>query len=115
MRKKDIFEHLIKQYDDKLKVEVIDDDFYIDSAGNILKYMKILNENNIDYTKGKISCISYLIDKYKIIKDNQLLIFITFLIELFYKDLSLNNSKRLNIYFYNKFKILNQINNMKKI
>ena len=112
--KKDIFEHLINQYDDKLKAEVIDDDFYIDSAGNILKYMKILNENNIDYTKGKISCISYLIDKYKIIKDNQLLIFITFLIELFYKDLSLNNSKRLNIYFYNKFKILNQINNMKK-
>ena len=112
--KKDIFEHLINQYDDKLKAEVIDDDFYIDSAGNILKYMKILNENNIDYAKGKISCISYLIDKYKIIKDNQLLIFITFLIELFYKDLSLKNNKRLNIYFYNKFKILNQINNMKK-
>ena len=112
--KKDIFEHLINQYDDKLKAEVIDDDFYIDSAGNILKYMKILNENNIDYAKGKISCISYLIDKYKIIKDNQLLIFITFLIELFYKDLSLKNNKKLNIYFFNKFKILNQINNMKK-
>ena len=33
----------------------------MESAGNILKYIKILNENNINYTKDKISCISYLI------------------------------------------------------
>ena len=112
--KKDIFKQLVNQYDDRFKADVIHDEFYIDSAGSILKYLKILNENNIDYTKGKISCISYLIEKYKVIKDSQLLIFISFLIELFYKDLSLKNNNKLNIYFYNKFKILKQINNMKK-
>ena len=112
--KKVIFNHLIDQYEDKFNANIIDDDFYTESAGNILKYIKILNENNINYTKDKISCIYYLIDKYKIKKDSQLLIFISFLIELFYKDLSVKNNKKLNIYFYNKSKILNQISNMKK-
>jgi len=112
--KKVIFNHLIDQYEDKFNANIIDDDFYTESAGNILKYIKILNENNINYTKDKISCICYLIDKYKIKKDSQLLIFISFLIELFYKDLSVKNNKKLNIYFYNKSKILNQISNMKK-
>ena len=37
-----------------------------------------------------------------------------FLIELFYNDLSLKNTHKLSNYFYNKFKILNQINYMKK-
>ena len=112
--KKVIFNNLINQYKDKFNTAMLDDDFYTESAGNILKYIKILNENDINYTKDKISCISYLIDKYKIKKDSQLLIFISFLVELFYKDLSIKNNRKLNIYFYNKFKILNQINNMKK-
>ena len=30
-----------------------------------MKYIKILSENNINYKEDKISCISYLIDKYK--------------------------------------------------
>ena len=53
-------------------------------------------------------------DQYKLKKDSQLLIFISFLIELFYKSISSSSNKKSNIYFYNKFKILNQINNMKK-
>ena len=56
----------------------------------------------------------YLIDKYKQKKDPQLLVFISSLIELFYNELSLKNNKKLNIYFYNKFKILRQINDVKK-
>jgi len=35
-------------------------------------------------------------------------------IEHYYNDLSFNNRKNLNIYFVNKYKILNQINDMKK-
>ena len=112
--KKMIFINLINQYENKFNVNMVDEDFYMESAGNILKYIKILDENNINYTKDKISCISYLIDQYKLKKDSQLLIFISFLIELFYKNISSNNNKKTNIYFYNKFKILNQINNMKK-
>ena len=112
--KKMIFNNLVKQFENKFNINMVDEDFYTESAGNILKYMKILNENNINHTKDKISCISYLLDQYKLKKDSQLLIFISFLIELFYKNISSNNNKKTNIYFYNKFKILNQINNMKK-
>ena len=36
------------------------------------------------------------------------------MVELFYKELSLKNNKKLNIYFYNKSKILKEINNVKK-
>ena len=112
--KKMIFNNLVNQFENKFNINMVDDDFYTESAGNILKYMKILNENNINHTKDKISCISYLLDQYKLKKDSQLLIFISFLIELFYKNISSINNKKSNIYFYNKFKILNQINNMKK-
>jgi len=112
--KKSIFNKLSNLYENNFDADIIDDDFYLESAGNILKYIKILNDNAINNTKDKISCISYLFDKYKTKKDSQILIFISFLIELFYKDLSIKNNKKLNVYFYNKLKILNQINNLKK-
>jgi len=35
-------------------------------------------------------------------------------VELFYSELSLKNSQNLNTYFYNKFKILSLLNNVKK-
>ena len=55
-----------------------------------------------------------LINQYTQKKAPQLLIFISSLIELFYNELSLNNNKNLNVYFYNRFKILKQINDVKK-
>ena len=36
------------------------------------------------------------------------------MIELFYNELSFRNNKKLHIYFYNKSKILKQINDVKK-
>ena len=112
--KKNILKNLIKHYQNNFSIENIDENFYFESPGSILKYLKILSDNNIDHTKDKLSCISNLIDEYKQKKDSQLLIFISFLIELFYNELSLKNNKKLNIYFYNKFKILKQINDVKK-
>ena len=64
--------------------------------------------------ENKLSCVSHLIDKYKQKKDPQLLTFISSLIELFYIEMSLKNSKKLNSYSYNKFRILRQINDVKK-
>ena len=114
MKKKNILENIIKQYKNNFNVDENDDNFYFDTPGNILKHLIILSDSNIDYPKDKLSCISYLIDKYKQKKDSQLLIFISLMIELFYKELSLKNNKKLNVYFYNKFKILKQINDAKK-
>ena len=113
-KKKSILGNIIQQYKNDFKMKKIDDYYYFDTPGNILKYLKILGDSNVDYTKDKLSFISYLINKYKQEKDSQLLIFISLMIELLYKELSLKNNKKLNIYFYNKFKILKQINEMKK-
>ena len=112
--KKSILGNIIQQYKNDLNIKKIDDYYYFDTPGNILKYLKILDDSNVDYAKDKLSFISYLINKYKQKKDSQLLIFITLMIELLYKELSLKNNKKLNIYFYNKFNILKQINEMKK-
>ena len=113
-KKKSILGNIIQQYKNDFNMKKIDDYYYFDTPGNILKYLMILDDNNADYAKDKLSFISYLINKYKQKKDSQLLIFISLMIELLYKELSLKNNKKLNIYFYNKFKILKQINEMKK-
>ena len=55
-----------------------------------------------------------LIDKYKQKKDTQLLTLISLLVELFYNELSLKNSKNSNFYSANKINLVNQINNAKK-
>ena len=112
--KKSILEGIIKQYKNNFKLSEIDDNFYFDTPGNILKYLRVLSNSNADSLKDKLSCISYLINQYIQKKDPQLLIFISSLIELFYNELSLNNNKNLNVYFYNRFKILKQINDVKK-
>ena len=113
-KKKSILGNIIQQYKNDFNMKKIDDYYYFDTPGNILKYLMILDDSSADYAKDKLSFISYLINKYKQKKDSQLLIFISLMIELLYKELSLKNNKKLNIYFYNKFKILKQINEMKK-
>ena len=112
--RKSILKNIIKQYRNNFSIDEINDNFYFDTPGNVLKYLEILSESNVDYTKDKLSCISYLIDKYRQKKDSQLLTFISLMIELFYNELSLKNNKKLHIYFYHKFKLLKQINDVKK-
>ncbi len=92
----------------------IDECFYIASPGNILKYLLILNIRNIDLLKDKLSCILYLIERYKQKNDPQLLTFVSLLIELFYNELSVKNNNKLNLYFLNKFKLMKQIYDAKK-
>jgi len=85
--KKAILENILKQYKNDLNVKNIDEFFYFDTPGNIIKYLLILNKINIDPSKEKLSCILYLVDKYKQKNDPQLLTFASLLIELFYNDL----------------------------
>ena len=114
MEKKKILNHIIRQYIDDFDLKKIDEDFYLDSPGNILRYLLILNASNVGLLKDKLSCIFYLIDRYKQKNDPQLLTFVSLLIELFYNDLSIKNNKNLNLYYFNKFKLLKQIDNAKK-
>ena len=112
--KKKILENIMRQYKGDFNIKSIDDSFYFDTPGNILKYLLILYDSNFDFLKDKLSCILYLIDKYKQKNNVQLLTFISLLIELFYNELSLRNNKNLNFYFVNKYKLLKQINDAKK-
>ena len=90
------------------------ENFYFDTPGNLLKCLLILNDLNIDMSKDNLSCILYLIEKYKNKKDSELLIFISLFIERFYNQLYLNNNKNLDRYFINQSKILNLMHDMKK-
>ena len=108
--KKQILLNLIKQNEIDFDVDKIDENIFFDTPGNILRYLQIIYENNISSLDDKADCISQLIDKYKIKKDTKLLIFISTLVELFYSELASRNSKKLNIYFLNKSRILKRIN-----
>jgi len=109
--RKRIFAEISKTYNLKYDVNNIGDIFYYDTPGNLLKYFSILNDSNIDIINDKLSCVYYLIEKYKNKQDHELLKFASFFVEQFYNQLSLNNSQHLSNYNRNKFKILDFINN----
>ena len=112
--KEEILKNIIKPYKSILDLKNIYDSFYFDTPGNILRYLLIFKDRDIDLSNDKLDCILYLIEKYKNENDTKLLTFISLFIELFYKDLSLRNNKDFDIYSINKFKLLNQIKNARK-
>ena len=112
--KKDILKNIIQQYQLDFNLDKFCDNFYFDSPGNLLNYLIHFKDSDIDIYNDKLSCILYLIEKYKSKKDFELLPIISLFIEQYYNELSLNNKENLNQYFINKHKIINGINNMKK-
>tara|TARA_B100001123_G_C15217521_1_gene989872 strand:+ start:79 stop:1053 length:975 start_codon:yes stop_codon:yes gene_type:complete len=113
--KKNIFIELIKYYNLEVdSEEVFNKYIHYETPGNLLRYLIILSTFKPKPPTDPLSNIFYLIDKYKSKNDPFLLNFIALFIEYFYNNLSINNSNNLNIYFMNKYKILNLINNMKK-
>ena len=114
IQKKNILKNIIQQYKLDFSLENINDNFYFESPGNLLKYLVYFKNSNIDIYNDKVSCILYLIEKYKSEKDFELLSAISLFVEQYYNELSLNNNENINYYFINKLKIINEINNMKK-
>ena len=113
MKKKIIFKNIIEQYNLDFNFKAFNDDFYYDTPGNLLKYLILFNNNNIDINNDKISCILYLIEKYKSKKDFALLSVASLFIELFYNELSIKNKNKLNYYYLNKQRAITEINDMK--
>jgi DNA polymerase III subunit delta' len=112
--KEKILKNIIKSYDIIFDLKTIDSSFYFDTPGNILRYLLIFKDSNLSPTNDKLECISYILDKYKNKNDTELLTTISFFVELFYKDLSVRNSKNYNIHSINKYKLLRQINDTKQ-
>ena len=73
-------------------------------------YSMILEE----FSKDKLECILYLIDKYGNKNDEESLTIISSFVELFYKDLFISKNKDFNIYSMKKNKLLEQINDAKR-
>ena len=105
---------IIENYKDSLNFDKLDNNFYFNSPGNTLKFLIALKESKNNSLNDKKSCILSLIDKYKKNEDVELLNFISFVIEAFYNDLALVNTKNINYYFFRKNNIIKKIVDMKK-
>lgn len=112
--KRKILKKIFEQYNLNFDLEEVINNFYFDTPGNILNYLKVFTTNNIFSTNNRLECISTLISEFKVNKSKYLLYCISVMIELFYNELALRQKMNLNIYSYNKLKILKQINNFKK-
>jgi len=112
--KKKIFNKINENYLLDFNHKNLDKFLYFDTPGNLLRYLIVLKNSNLDICKDTLSCILFLIDLYKSKKDSSLLNLITLFIEYYYNELSLNNSNNINNYFNNRNKILYLIDNMNK-
>ena len=112
--KKNIIKKLFSQFNFDFDYNNIDKNLYNNSPGRILNYLDVLYEINRSSFDDKASCILESIEIYKKKKDPAILNFISYLVELYYYELSLKNCKFLNIYSHNKNKILSALNDIKK-
>ena len=108
-----VFSKLTEQYFGSVDLKKIFDYFYFETPGNLIKYISLLKINKIDVLANKLNTISYLIEKYLKEDDTKILSFISVFIEKFYSDLYLSNINKINIFYYNKNKIMNLLNEMK--
>lgn len=114
IEKKNTFNKLVKQYRQEFNTKAPLADYYFETPGNLLKQFLILSNENVNYEGNIFDSILCLIEKYKNEKKPEYLSFLSFYIEKFYNDLCSLNSNNLNNYFFNRVKILKQINIMKK-
>ena len=112
--KKNIFIKISENFNFSYDKNKLDDFFYFESPGNLLRYLFELNSTNLDIFDDKISCIQFLMDKYKNKNKPELLNFASLLIEKFYNDQILKSFSDSNLYIKNKNKISNLINYTKK-
>ena len=110
-QKEKILYKLLLQYEVSLSPDKYNQFLYFSSPGNILKFLMTFRDDLINDPK---SCILQLSNKYKKNNDPELLNFISLLIELFYTNLAKKNKNNLNYYFFNKFNLIKQIDDMKK-
>ena len=112
--KKEVLKKLLNQYDLNIDISNIDEILHFETPGNLIKYFKIFENTEFSILNDNLPCIVYLLDKYKNYKDINYLTYASFFIENYYRNLYKKNINNINVYFSNKNKILNHIQNMKK-
>ena len=100
------------------KIDELNDEFndIIDymTPGNFIKYLTLIRTSELNVINDKLSYIFRFMDLYKNEKSHEILSFLSFSIENFYKKLCLKNKKNLHSYLFNKTNILNQIDAIKR-
>ncbi len=112
--KREIIKNLMSHYEIEYNYDDLIKSFYFDTPGNILKYLLILIDNDIDFNKDYLACINTMFEKYKKENNTEYLNFTSLFVEKFYNSAFANNDKYLEKNLLNRDKILNYINNMKK-
>tara|TARA_B110000438_G_scaffold269142_1_gene285274 strand:- start:961 stop:1923 length:963 start_codon:yes stop_codon:yes gene_type:complete len=113
-KKKDIFKKIAEDYNFDFSENNLEKFLYFDTPGNLLYYLFYLQDAKINLSDNLLQCIFYFIEKCKTKKDIKILNFLSTFIEIFYNELSTQNSQNINVYFNRKYKILNLINESKK-
>ena len=113
-QKLSIFQQISKSYNLDINKNIISDFLYFETPGNLLRYVTTFKYDESSISGNEISYILSLLDKYRNKNDVNMLNFISLLIENFYNKLTLKNVNNINLYFKNKNKISNLINDMKK-
>jgi len=112
--KKDIFSKALEQYKSETNANEIIENFYFETPGNLLKLFLFLDSANIDVKNDTLKSIFFFIEKYNKEKNSEHLTFLSFFIEKFYFELISHNNKNLNSYYFNLYRILKQIDDMRK-
>ena len=106
--------NIFKSYEKEVNFDDQNNKFFFDTPGNIFKYMAIFESSGIDLFKDNFQSISHILDVCKDNKNPELLTFASFFIEIFYNDLSTKNNEKITSYNFNKSKIVQLINDIKK-
>ena len=114
--KKDIFINLINQHQLDFDINELNENFYLDSPGNIIKCLLILKNKKGNILNNNFECVNFLSEMYQSEKKkkNDTLTLLSFFIEKFYRDLSLSKFEYSYNYYLNYINILKNINNMKR-
>lgn len=111
-QKKSIVNNLVSQFN--FNFTNIDKNLFASYPGTILKFLNILNEVGLTSIDDKPLCISKVVDIYKKKKTPDKINFISYLVELFYYELSIKNSNLVTLYSENRNKILTYLNDLRK-
>ena len=111
--KMEIFTNLLNQHNINIKnLEYFFKNFYFDTPGNLINFIKYFEKDYVDLLYDNKSSINHLIESFLKNKTVETLPYISILIEKFYNDLMQQNQLKNKKYFFNRTKILKYLNEM---